>query len=61
MIRIQHDIAWQMTLRILQLFNLRDEEKQEAFPLVYERVKEGLIAYEKERINLLHRLKPFTN
>lgn len=61
MIRIQHDIAWQVTLRILQLFNLRDEEKHEAFPLVYERVKDRLTAYDKERIDLLHRLKPLTN
>lgn len=61
MVRIQHDIAWAVTLRILQLFNLRDEEKHEAFLLVYERVKDGLIAYDRETKDLLRRLKPLSN
>lgn len=61
MVRMRHDIAWAVTIRILQLFNLRDEEKCEAFPMVYEYVKEGLIAYEKETKDLLHRLRPLSN
>jgi hypothetical protein len=61
MVRIRHDIAWAVTLRILRLFNLREEEKSEAFPLVYECVKEGLLAYEKETKDLLHRLRPLSN
>lgn len=61
MVRIQHDIAWKATLRILELFNLRDEEKREAFPMVYEQIKEALAAYEKESRDLLHRLRPLSN
>jgi hypothetical protein len=61
MVRMRHDIAWAVTIRILRLFNLRDEEKCEAFPMVYECVKEGLIAYEKETKDLLHRLRPLSN
>jgi hypothetical protein len=60
-VRIRHDIAWATTLRILEMFNLRDEEKREAFPMVYERVKDGLVAYDKETRDLLHRLKPLSN
>jgi hypothetical protein len=61
MVRIRHDIAWVTTLRILAIFNLREEEKREAFPMVYERVKDGLLAYEKETKDLLHRLRPLNN
>lgn len=61
MVRIRHDIAWATALNILGIFNLRDEEKREAFLMVYERVKDGLLAYEKETKDLLHRLKPLTN
>ena len=61
MVRIRHDIAWAMALRILEVFNLRDEEKKEAFPMVYERVKDALIAYDKETRDLLRRLKPLSN
>ena len=61
MLRVQHDIAWAATRRILQLFNLREEELHEAFPMVYERVKNALIAYDKEAKDLLHRLRPLNN
>ena len=61
MVRIQHDIAWAATLRILAVFALREEEKREAFPLVYERVKQALIAYDTETKDLLHRLRPLSN
>jgi cell fate regulator YaaT (PSP1 superfamily) len=61
MVRIRHDIAWATTLRILEIFNLRDEEQREAFPMVYERIKDGLLAYEKETKDLLHRLRPLNN
>ena len=61
MVRIRHDIAWATALNILGIFNLRDEEKREAFLMVYERVKDGLLAYDKETKDLLHRLKPLTN
>jgi hypothetical protein len=57
---MRHDIAWATTIRILQLFNLRDEEKCEAFALVYECVKDALLAYEKETRDLLHRLRPLS-
>jgi hypothetical protein len=58
MVRIRHDIAWATTLRILEIFSLRDEEKHKAFPMVYEHVKDGLLAYEKEAEDVLHRLRP---
>lgn len=58
MVRIRHDIAWATALHILAIFNLRDEEKREAFAMVYEHVKDGLLAYEKETKDLLHGLKP---
>ena len=61
MVRIRHDIAWATALCILEIVNLRDEEKKEAFPMVYERVKDALIAYDKETRDLLHRLKPLSN
>ena len=61
MVRMKHDIAWAATCRILELFNLRDEERCEAFPMVYERVKDALIAYDKEAKDLLHRLRPLSN
>lgn len=61
MVRIRHDIAWATVLRILAIFNLRDEEKHEAFPMVYEHVKAGLLAYEQETKDLLHRLRPLSN
>jgi hypothetical protein len=60
-VRIRHDIAWATTLRVLAIFNLRDEENREAFPMVYEQVKDGLLAYEKETKDVLHRLRPLNN
>ncbi len=61
MVRVRHDIAWAATWRILELFNLRDEERHEAFPMIYERVKDALLAYDKEAKDLLHRLRPLNN
>jgi hypothetical protein len=61
MVRMRHDIAWATALNILRIFNLRDEEKREAFLMVYECVKDGLLAYDKETKDLLHRLKPLSN
>lgn len=61
MVRVKHDIAWVTTLRILELFNLRDEERHEAFPMIYERVKDALALYDKETKDLLHRLRPLSN
>lgn len=40
-----HDNTWLIAMAVLELFNLREEERREAFPLVYERVKEGLERY----------------
>ncbi len=40
--RLRHDFAFALTLEILDVFNLRDEEKNEAFGLIYERLTEGL-------------------
>lgn len=59
--RLQHDVAWSTTLRILAIFNIRDEEKCEAFPMVYERVKDGLLAYDQQARDLPRRLKPLSN
>ncbi len=61
MVRIRHDIAWATTLRILEIFNLRPEEQHEAFPVVYEHVRDGLLAYEKETKDLLHRRRLLSN
>ncbi len=61
MVRIRHDIAWATALNILGILTLRDEEKREAFLMVYERVRDGLVAYDKETKDLLHRLKPLSN
>lgn len=61
MVRMRHDIAWAATIRILQRFHLREEEKCEAFPMVYQCVKDALLAYEKETKDLLHRLRPLSN
>lgn len=59
--RLRHDVAWATTIRILKLFNLRDEEKCEAFPMVYERVKDGLLVYDTQAKDILRRLKPLSN
>jgi hypothetical protein len=61
--RIQHDVAWATALHILEVFSplLREEEKRAAFHEIYERVKAGLLAYDRETKNLLHRLRPLEN
>ncbi len=58
--RIQHDVAWATALHILEVFSslMRDEEKPDAFAEVYDRVKTGLSAYDKETHDLLRRLDP---
>jgi hypothetical protein len=61
MVRMRHDIAWATAINILAIFNLRDDDKRDAFLMVYECVKEGLLAYDKETKDLLHRLKPLSN
>jgi hypothetical protein len=61
MVRMKHDIAWAATLRILEIFNLRDEERHEAFSMVYEWVIDALAHYDKEAKDLLHRLRPLSN
>ncbi len=37
-----HDAARTTTAAVLELFNLRDDELMEAYPMVYERVRKGL-------------------
>lgn len=59
--RLRHDVAWPAALRILEIFNLREEEKHEALPMVYERVKDALAAYDREMKHLFHRLRPLSN
>ncbi len=59
--RIKHDVAWATALRILEVFNLRDEEKNEAFGMIYEHVKAGMLAYDKELRGMLRRLRPMEN
>jgi hypothetical protein len=61
--RLAHDVAWATALHILDVFSplLREEEKRDAFNEVYERVMDGLVAYDKETKNLLHRLRPLSN
>ncbi len=56
--RLRHDVAWATARCILEVVNLRDEEKREAFGMIYQRVKDGLLAYDRETKALLHRLKP---
>lgn len=59
--RLRHDVAWATALQIVRTFDLPDEEKRAAFVLVYERVKAGLLAYDKETQALLRRLKPLSH
>ncbi len=61
--RIRHDVAWKVSLHILEVLSplLRDEEKRDAFREVYERVKAGLLAYDQETKNLFRRLRPLGN
>ncbi len=59
--RLRHDVAWATTLHILEVFDLRAEEKNEAFGMIYERVKAGLLAYDQQTQDLLRRLKPLNN
>lgn len=59
--RLCHEIAFNYTFPILNIFNLRDEEKHEAFGAVYDCVRAALITYDEETRNLLHRLKPLEN
>jgi hypothetical protein len=59
--RLRHDVAWATTLHILEVFNFRDEERNEAFGLIYERVKAGLLAYDQQTQDLLRRLKPLNS
>jgi hypothetical protein len=56
--RLRHDVAWATTIRILQMFILSDQETCDAFPMVYQVIKDGLVAYEKETKDLLSRLRP---
>ena len=56
--RLRHDVAWATARCILEVVNLRNEEKREAFGMIYQRVKDGLLAYDRETNALLHRLKP---
>lgn len=56
--RLRHDVARAMARCILEVVNLRDEEKREAFGMIYQPVKDGLLAYDRETKALLHRLKP---
>jgi hypothetical protein len=61
--RLQHDVAWNVSLHILEVFEhlLRDEEKRDAFEETYKRVKAGLEFYDHETKSLLHRLRPLQN
>lgn len=61
--RIRHDVAWRVSVEIVEVFSplLREEEKRDAFEEVYARVKAGLLAYDHEIKSLLHRLKPLSN
>lgn len=61
--RLHHDVAWATALHIVEVFSslLREEEKREAFMAVYERVKAGLLAYDKETKDMLRRLRPLDN
>jgi hypothetical protein len=61
MVRIQHDIAWATAVQILRAVNLRDDEKRAVFVTVYEHVRAGLLAYDKETKDQLHRLKPLSH
>ena len=56
--RLRHDVAWGTARCILEVVTLRDAEKREAFGMIYQCVKDGLLAYDRETKALLHRLKP---
>jgi hypothetical protein len=45
--RLRHDVAWATALSILEIFNFRNEEKRYAIGMIYERVKDGLLAYDR--------------
>lgn len=57
MIRLQHDVSWETAHKVLELFNLREEEKAEALPMVAECIKAGLQAYQERVDHERNRLK----
>lgn len=58
--RIRHDVAWRVSVEIVEVFSslLRDEEKRDAFEEVYAHVKAALLTYDQETRDQLRRLKP---
>lgn len=55
-----HDEAMKIAASILAVFNLRDDERREAFDAVYDRVKAGLTHYETCADRRDKRLRPIT-
>ncbi len=51
-----HDEAMKIAALILGVFNLREEEKREAFEMIYDRVKLGLELYEIKADRMQKRL-----
>jgi hypothetical protein len=61
--RICHDAAWACALSILELFQncLRDEEKQDAFDEVFQRVSAAIEAYDIQRAREQARIRASEN
>jgi hypothetical protein len=60
---LKHDTAWATAVSILEVFEplLREEEQQEAFAEVYQRVKAGLECFEIEADRMQRRMVPGKN
>ena len=56
-----HDHACAIAAAILEVFNLRDEEKRDAFAEVYVRVQAGLVHYEEKAERMHRRIHPSRN
>lgn len=55
-----HDHAVAIAAAVTDVFNLREEERKEAFDMIYERVKLGLEHYESKADRRDRRLRPIT-
>jgi hypothetical protein len=56
--RLQHDVAWATSRRVVGLLSLSDEEAPDMFIKVYEAIKAGLENYELQTDRIQTRLRP---
>ncbi len=54
--RLIHDMAWATAVSVVEVFNLRDDERVEALREVYERVRTGLLRFVEYSERERHRL-----